>query len=116
MPLQRTPAFRDPGGHRRARQQPDAHRRPVEQQQESSPPAGRLAPTFLLPSNMSLVTCVRRTSLVTIPSSSHPPRHFFPSWSVTSSQVIYFQYPLPPKKSCHARRLGAEVTDCLIRR
>src|SRR6266566_1982574 len=37
-------------------------------------------------------------------------------WSVTSSQVIYFQHPLPPKKSCPARRLGAEVTDCSIRR
>src|SRR5437773_8672715 len=27
-----------------------------------------------------------------------------------------FSTPLPPKKSCSARRLGAEVTDCLIRR
>src|SRR6266566_2421568 len=40
----------------------------------------------------------------------------WPGWSVTSSQVIYFQHPLPPKKSCSARRLGAEVTDCSIRR
>src|SRR5436189_5798510 len=66
---------------------------------------------------MSLVTCVRSTSLMTIPPSSHPPRRFFisfptPTTTTQEPRCIYGRPAIRPFQAFRDRNyLGAFAQD-----